>query len=59
MDASLSVPITSFLDKSGIEGQEGKIMSYLFDADGDGKISFEETIQASGFMETDGMIHNL
>ena len=34
-------------------------MSYLFDADGDGKISFEETIQASGFMETDGMIHNL
>jgi len=29
-------------------------MSFLFDADGDGKISFEETIQATGFMETDG-----
>jgi len=42
------------LEKSGTDEIESKIFSYLFDADGDGKISFEEVLQSTGFMETDG-----
>jgi len=53
-----SVPIGLFLEKSGTDEIESKIFSFLFDADGDGKISFEEVLQSTGFMETDGKIFN-
>ena len=49
-----AVPIGLFLEKSGTDEIESKIFSFLFDADGDGKISFEEVLQSTGFMETDG-----
>ena len=42
------------MEKSGTDEIESKIFSFLFDADGDGKISFEEVLQSTGFMETDG-----
>jgi len=47
------------LEKSGTDEIESKIFSFLFDADGDGKISFEEVLQSTGFMETDGKYLNL
>ena len=36
------VPISTFLEKTGSDELEAKVFSFLFDANGDGVISFEE-----------------
>lgn len=37
-----SVPLQLFLEKTGSDELEAKVFTYLFDANGDGVINFEE-----------------
>jgi Ca2+-binding EF-hand superfamily protein len=50
----MSVSTKDFVDSIGADQVESKVFQFLFDANCDGKVSFDEVLQAYGFMETDG-----
>ena len=52
----MSVSTKDFVDSIGADQVESKVFQYLFDANCDGKVSFDEVLQAYGFMETDGQL---
>ena len=50
----MSVSTKDFVDSIGADQVESKVFQFLFDGNCDGKVSFDEVLQAYGFMETDG-----
>ena len=50
----LSVPTKDFIASIGADQVEAKVFQFLFDGNSDGKVAFDEVLQAYGFMETDG-----
>jgi Ca2+-binding EF-hand superfamily protein len=52
----MSVSTKDFVDSIGADLVESKVFQFLFDANCDGKVSFDEVLQAYGFMETDGQL---
>lgn len=54
-----SVPTKIFIQRTGGDDTEGKIFQFLFDGNSDGKVDFDEVLQAYAFMETDGLLYLL
>jgi len=54
----MSVSTKDFVDSIGADLVESKVFQFLFDGNCDGKVSFDEVLQAYGFMETDGSLKN-
>lgn len=50
----LSVSTKDFVDSIGADQVESKVFQFLFDGNSDGRVAFDEVLQAYGFMETDG-----